>query len=309
MLFSALLVLGGLGLAPQTPSPAVPPPPPPPPVVQPAPAAPAPTVPPPPPPPVQATPAVAVPAPGPKVKGEPPKFAFTLGNKSENIVPCKHGSAATDEGKVEITPEDNVLKTVLTGGAGANVFLGAESTATHTLQVVQEFDITCSDPRVTEVVLTLESNLAGIIRSKHKASACVRLASARISPVGWASAPLGVCYPTLCVTGAQGYKYSEPAEPVKAPPLPLGHYVLQADFIVQATASGFLDAHSTAIFAPTSEAIDALEREHDPLKDEKHDDFGFSLTLKADSPPGFPPVARKKASKRVSSRPASYPTR
>ena len=69
-----------------------------------------------------------------------------------------------EDGKVEITTEDNQAKAVLTGAAGANVFLGAESTASLSVTVVQEFEVTCSDPAVNQVVLTLESNLLGFIR-------------------------------------------------------------------------------------------------------------------------------------------------
>lgn len=307
MTFSALLVLGGLGLAPGAPGAAVAPPLPVP-VAQPQPLR-------------VATNPAAQPQPlriatngddtsasGQKAEeksGPPPKYEFAPGGKNESIVPCTHGDAKVEDGKVEITPDDNSLKTVITGAAGANVFLGATSTATQTIQVVQEFEITCSDPSINQVVLTLESNLAGFIRSKHKASACVRLASATIAPVGWSTTPLAVSYPTLCVSGAQGYKYSEPLEPVKGPPMPLGRYVLQANFIIQATAEGFLDAHSTAIFCPESEALDPWEREHDPFVGDSHDDFGFTLTLKADTPEGSPPVAKKPpTSRRLSARAA-----
>lgn len=239
-----------------------------------------------------------------KEKEKAPKFEFTLGGKSESIVPYTHGDAKVEEGKIEITPEDNTLKAVLTGGAGANVFLGVESSASQSIQVVQEFEITCSDPAIKEVVLTLESNLAGFIRSKHKASASVRLASATVAPVGAATTPLAASYPAYVVSGAQGYKYTDPQEPAKGPAMPLGRYVLQANFVIEVTAAGFLDAHSTAIFVPESETLDGWEREHDPFKGDEHDDFGFSVTLNADSPPGFPSVSKKEPVKRTSARPA-----
>ncbi len=245
-------------------------------------------------------------------KKDAPKYEFKLGNKCESIVPCTHGDAKVEEGKVETTTEDNTLKTVLTGGAGANVFLGVESSALQAFQVVQEFEITCSDPKINQVVLTLESNLAGFIRSKHKASACVKLAGATITPVGCASTPLAVCYPALCVSGAtcnpQGYKYETPQDPAKTPQsMPLGQYVLQANFVIEVTAGGLLDAHSTAIFVPESEALDPWEREHDPYKGDSHDDYGFTLTLKAETPPGFPSVAKAKKKKQTPSLSARTP--
>jgi hypothetical protein len=299
MMFQGMLVLGWLSLAQVPPAPpSVPGPPP---VPVPAPAATAPAAP--------STPSAPEAPAAPTTAPEPPKYEFTLGARNECNSPCYHGSAKAADGKIELTPEDNVLKAVLGGAAGANVFLGTESTATLTLHVVQEFDVTCTDPAIDQVVLTLESSLKGFIRSKHKASACVRVASATIAPVGAADTPLAVTYPALCVGGVQccnggphGYKYENPADPVKTPPMPLGRYVLQADFVIQTTAAGLLDAHSTAIFIPESEDLDAWEREHDPFKGDSHDDFGFTLTLKADTPPGKPPVAHKKPARRVTTR-------
>ncbi len=345
MTLSGLFLLGWLGLAqqpvadvppppdtppaPATAAPAAeaPPAPPAPPTTEPAPAPPATAVPTPPadaapapktPAPTTPAPAVptfapAQPVPAPDASaqtGPAPKFEFTLGGKNEAIAPYTHGEAKAADGKFEITPEDNTLKTVITGAAGANVFLGINSSAIESVQVTQEFDITCTDPSITHVVLTLESNLLGIIRSKHKASATLRVASATISPVGATTAPLYVSYPAYMVTGAQGYKYSEPQPPMTSNPLPLGRYVLQANFVIEATAGGILDGHSTAIFVPESEDLDGWEREHDPFAGDSHDDYGFTLTLKADSPPGSRPVAKKRrANRTLASVPAVNPTR
>src|SRR4051794_10784777 len=171
MTFSAMLVLGCLGLAPSQPPDAAPTPPPTPSAtVPPAPTAPAVTTeePPPPPPPPPTG------APQPAAAAKAPTYTFTLLGKSECIVPCTHGDAKAEDGKAEVTAEDNQVKAVLNGAAGANVFFGAESTATLSVQVVQEFEVACSDASINQVVLSLESNLLGIIRGKHKASACVR---------------------------------------------------------------------------------------------------------------------------------------
>jgi hypothetical protein len=256
-------------------------------------------------PPVAPAPAAAAPAGQAGATGQvvpSPTFEFILGGKSENIVPTITHDAKVEDGKADITTEPNTLKCVITGAAGANVFLGAESEATESIQVTQEFDVTSSNPAISQVVLTLESSLNGFIRSKHKGTASVRLASATIAPAGYPSAPLYVSYPMYFVSGAQGYKYSDPQPPMTSPPLPLGHYVLQANFSLQATASGLLDGHATAIFVPESEALDPWEREHDPFAGDPHDDFGFTITLKADSPPGFPPVAKRKTPGRVALR-------
>ncbi|SIO01646.1 hypothetical protein SAMN05444166_2050 [Singulisphaera sp. GP187] len=310
MTFSAMLALGWLGLAPAQPE-LAPPPPAPTPAAAAASLAPRPVAVPEP----SSSANDAVPSPAPAESANPAKeskapiFTFTLGGKCENITPSTHGDAKGD-GKVDVEAGDNQVKAVLGAAAGANVFIGVESTATETVHLVQEFEISCSDTSISQVYLTLESNLLGFLRSKHKASAGVRLASATIAPVGWPTTPLAVSYPTVgvggpngCNGGPKGYKYETPLEPVKAPPMPLGRYVLHATFVVSASASGLLDAHSTAIFMTESEDLDAWEREHDPFKGDSHDDFGFTLTLKADAPPGFPAVTHRKSPKRISSQP------
>lgn len=305
MTFSALLALGWLGLAPTPTQPAPPTLPTSAPV-----AVPAPSI-------AAATDGdVAAPPSAPPEESKKsdkdakaPVYTFTLGGKCDRLTPFKHGDAKGD-GKVEVEAGDNELKSVLGAAAGANVFLGVESTATESVQLVQEFEITCSDPTIHQVFLTLESNLLGFLRSKHKASAGLRLASATIAPVGWTGAPLSVSYPTGCIGGPngcnggpRGFKYETPLEPVKSPAMPLGRYVLQANFVVTASAGGLLDAHSTAIFMAESEELDPWEREHDPYKGDAHDDFGFTVVLKADAPPGYPAVSHRKPAKRVASRP------
>ena len=70
----------------------------------------------------------------------------------------------------------------MTGTPAADSYLGCTSTATQTFHLVQEFEVTCSDPSVQTVSLTLDSSLVGYVRSTRKAAACVRLASATIAP-------------------------------------------------------------------------------------------------------------------------------
>src|SRR5262249_14394579 len=158
------------------------------------------------------------------------------------------GDAKTEEGKMEVTAEANTLKAVLIGGVGANVFFGFESVAAQTFQLVQEFEVTSNDPSVSSVTLTLESALVGFVRGKHKASSCVRLAGAPVAPAGGPAAVLAVSPPALCVcgppapcSGPYGRMSKDPLAPVTAAGLPLGRYVLNAQFILQATAGGLLD--------------------------------------------------------------------
>jgi hypothetical protein len=304
-LIAGCLVVGAaLSTAAQTappPAPVVPPPP----VVPTTPAPPSPPAPAVPTPP--ATEPGAVPAPpaapaAPAAEGatqpagqEGPSFEFGLRGEQKCIVPFKHGDAKTEEGKIEVTPDKNTLTVTMTGGVGANVFLGLHSEAMQTFRLIQEFEVSCSDTSVREMILTLDSKLVGYVRSKHKASACVRLASLTVTPSGSSSPVLSVSHPIPCVGNACGVldpplgsQSKDPLPAVRSQPLPMGTYVIDANFILTAFAEGFLDAHSTAIFSPEPTELDPWEREHDPFAGEKKDGYGFTTVLTAstvDAPP------------------------
>jgi hypothetical protein len=224
-----------------------------------------------------------------------PTFEFGLRGEDKCISPYTHGDAKTEEGKIDVVPEKNTLTVTLTGGVGANVFLGVHSEAMQSFRLLQEFEVTCSDSSVHEMILTLDSKLLGFVRAKHKASACVRLASLTITPVGTSSPILSVSHPLPCVGGAGGIcappvgsQSTDPLPAVRSQPLPLGTYLIDANFILTATAEGFLDAHSTAIFSPEPTELDPWEREHDPFAGEKKDGYGFTSVITAstvDAPP------------------------
>jgi hypothetical protein len=298
------------------------PPPPPPPVVG--------TVPPPPttpgatppPPPPTLTPEPAAPAAPAAPEADKDKeskpasdVTITLAGESKGITPCKHGDAKVEEGKIDVTTEANGLKAVLTGGVGANVFFGAESIATQSFVLVQEFDV--ASPSASAVTLNLESSLVGFVRGKHKGSACVRLASAMVAPSGSATAVVSLAHPALCVAGPSGHcagpygqMNKDPLPGTSSGPLPPGRYVLTAYFILQATAGGVLDGHSTAIFAPEPKELDPWEREHDMFKGEDKAGFGYNIAVTADAV-GAPPsgmaarlLAPKPRAARVASKPA-----
>ena len=223
----------------------------------------------------------------------PPPISFTLANASNNVTPYTQCDAKTEEGKIDVSTENNVLKVVMTGGVGANVFIGCESVATQCFQLVQEFEIASSDEKVREVTLAIDVGLVGFVRSKHKASACVQGACVTVYPLG-GGAPLTLTPNRPCVAGPNGHCVGpigainkDPLPTLTSPPLPLGRYVLQADLLLQATAAGFLDAHSTAIFSPEPKELDPWEREHDPYKGEDKAGYGLTTFITA-TPAGAP---------------------
>jgi hypothetical protein len=312
MKICAALILGGLcasaALAvaqpqPPTPAPTLPPPPPPPPPAATAPPPPAPTVPTPPPaseaapppPGAQAAPAEEKKAEEKKEEEKAPPFEFALQGKNEMIAPYTEHDGKVEEGKIDVATDKNTLTVTLTGGAGANVFLGAHSEAVQSFRLIQEFDVTSTDPAISQVVLSLDSKLVGFVRSKHKASACVNLASITVTPVGWGSTPLAASLPRPCVGGnahpcanPNGSMVKDPLPTITSPPMPLGRYVIDANFVITAEAGGLLDAHSTAIFSPEPKELDPWEREHNPYKGEDKTGYGFTTVITA-TPVGAPP--------------------
>ena len=83
------------------------------------------------------------------------------------------------------SPSPNALAAVLSGSVAANAYLGCPGSASERFQLVQEFEITCSDKNVKTAKMSLDSVLAGFVRSKHRAGTGTRLATARVCPVGF----------------------------------------------------------------------------------------------------------------------------
>ena len=104
----------------------------------------------------------------------------------------------------------------------------------------------CSDPSVQTVSLTLDSSLVGYVRSTRKAAACVRLASASITPGSWDGNPLVIAHPTHCAEDRGSAV--QPAPPLlQGPTMPLGRFTLVANFVLDTTASGVCNAHALPI--------------------------------------------------------------
>jgi hypothetical protein len=65
--------------------------------------------------------------------------------------------------------------------------------------------------------------------------------------------------------------------------LPVGKYVLVANFLIFAEATGFTNAHAVADFS-SDDLPDAWKQSTDPFKDVDRKDFGFIVTLNAAAP-------------------------
>jgi hypothetical protein len=220
--------------------------------------------------------------------GPPPVYTLNIGPRSACITPTIKRVAKADGGSIDVAlPAPNTISVVLTGLTAANSHLGCTSSASQCFRLIQEFEITCSDPKVTSVVLALDSVLAGYVRSKHKAGACVRLANASVRPASWDSTPLVIAHPPLCVSGTAAQLYNQHLPVVQGPPMPLGKYVLVANFVIDCTGGGLCDGHAVADFSPDAALPADWIRMRDPFQGAAKKSFGFSLLITA-APPSEP---------------------
>jgi hypothetical protein len=185
----------------------------------------------------------------------------------------------------------------MTGSVAANAFLGHTSTATETFHLEQEFEIECSDSATCFVRLTLESALVGFVRSKSKAGAGVKLASAKILAPGAIETPLVVVHPPACVEGDHGRLCNQHLPLIRVDKMPLGKYLLIADFAITTDAGGLTDGHSAADFSPTTALPADWVRTRDPFQGVDKKDFGFKLVLTADPPEPRKPGAMSSRTK------------
>ena len=212
-------------------------------------------------------------------------YTITLGPRTACATPKITKQARAEGGSTDVTtPAPNVLAMAMSGSVAANAFLGQTSTATETFHLEQEFEIECSDSATCLVRLTLESALVGFVRSKHKGGACVRMAQAKICVAGSPDSPLVVVHPPLCVDGDNGRLCNQHLPLIRVDKMPLGKYILVADFVLTSEAGGLLDGHSAADFSPSTSLPADWVRTRDPFQGVDKKDFGFKLVLTADPP-------------------------
>jgi hypothetical protein len=229
----------------------------------------------------------------------PPTFTITLGGRTACVNPTTKHFARADGGSIDVQgPGPGVLVASLCGSVAANAYLGHTGSAVESFQLVQEFEIACSDSSVSAVALTLDSSLVGFVRSKYKGGACVQVASATVTSAGLLASPLSIAYPPMCVAGTEARLCNQHTEPITGRSLPLGKYVLTAELVIEAEASGLCDGHSAADFSPTAALPADFVRLRDPFQNVDKKNFGLSITLTA-APADGPVTVRPPADKKV----------
>jgi hypothetical protein len=127
--------------------------------------------------------------------------------------------------------------------------------------------------------MSLDSVLSGFVRSRHRAGAGTRLATASVTPVGSTQPVMVITHPTLAALGNDGRHCNQHLPTLEVRGLPLGRYALTAEFVLEAEAFGIADAHSHADFSPSGSLPADWVRTRDPFQGVDKKNFGFSLTL------------------------------
>jgi hypothetical protein len=229
-----------------------------------------------------------------------PTYTIVLHTRNACVTPHARKLARAEGGFIDVTtPAPNVVAFAMTGTVAANSYLGCTGTASEKFQLVQDLEITCSDPKRTTVALTLDSALTGFVRGKGKAGACMRLAQVCLTPVGVAETPMSLSYPPLCIEGTAGQLCNQHLPPLEIPAMPVGRYTLTATFVLDTTASGICDAHAVADFSPDTSLPAEWVRTRDPFQGVSKKAFGFTATITAAAPAaGVPGVASTNADRR-----------
>ena len=218
-----------------------------------------------------------------------PIYAISLQSRHACVTPHTKLRARVDGGIIDVvTPSPQGLVVTMTGTAAADRCVGCTGAATAEFVFAQEFEITCSDPSVHTVALTLDSALVGFVRSHGHAGAAVRVAEVSVTPEGWDNTPLSLWYPPFGVAGKDGRLCNQHVPPVQDIPMPIGRYVISARFTLDAQAKGVCDDHAVADFSPTTSLPPDWVRTKDPFQGVSKSSFGFTFTLSA-APPSTNP--------------------
>ena len=158
----------------------------------------------------------AIPPLPPPAKLPDPTYTIALKTRHACVTPHAHRLARVEGGFIEVdAPVPNTVVATMTGTAAANSYLGCTGTATENFQLVQDFEITGSDPTIRTVALTLDTSLVGFVRSKGRAGAWVRRAEVSVTPVDSPGMPMVQAYPSLTVEGTGGQLCNQHLPPLE----------------------------------------------------------------------------------------------
>ena len=96
--------------------------------------------------------APALPPPAVTAATPPPTYTITLHTRNACVTPHSQKLARAEGGFIELTtPSPDTLTTTMTGTVASNSYLCTTGGASEKFQLVQDLEITCSDPKQTSV--------------------------------------------------------------------------------------------------------------------------------------------------------------
>lgn len=230
-------------------------------------------------------PALPPPAIADSIATPPPTYTIALQTRQACVTPHSQKLARAEGGFIDVVaPSPITVSMTMTGTVAANSYLCCTGTASETFQLIQDFEITCSNPDVRTVALTLDTSLIGFVRSKGRAGACVRRAEVSVTPAYQPGSSMAIAYPPLSVEGTGGQLCNQHLPPLEAPGMPVGRYSLVATFVLDTRASGVCDSHAVADFSPDTSLPPDWVRTRDPFQGVSKKSFGFTASITAAAP-------------------------
>ena len=219
-----------------------------------------------------------------------PTYQVELGGRDACVTPVRQFKGVTDAGSINVQSLPGGVLAVRMSGMTAGIsYLGCTSDAIERFHLVQEFEVTCSDPKASRCSLTLDSALVGYLATNRKGESGVRLAGARISPACCPEAAICVSHPTQFAASGGSRQCNPHLPPATGPAMPLGRYVLVADFVIEASAGGICNARAIADFSSSGKMPSEWVATRDPFQNTDKAGFGFFVTVTAAEPrPGEP---------------------
>src|SRR5437870_2090659 len=105
----------------------------------------------------------------------PPVVSITLGSRQGHVTPVRQGFTHTGGGNIDIAqPAADTVIITMTGAAMAGAHPCKDSLATVQFDLMQDLELSFSDPQLQRCQLTLEARLVGLLRSRR--SGCCKQA-------------------------------------------------------------------------------------------------------------------------------------
>ncbi len=212
---------------------------------------------------------------------ETPPVGIAIKTRQAHAEPFRQGFTHTGGGNIDVAqPTPDTLVINMTGVAVAGAHPCKDSTASLTFDLDQCFEITCDDPKIKRVKLTLEGRVIGLLRS-HKGGGTAQQGPAH---AGVSCGPLEVLsldLPCHCISGGDNLSVNDREGPAAAS-VPAGECHLRQSWAVSAVhpRSLLMCKAASAEFAPDP-ALDPLWISYwEPFHGASKKDFGFQVILK-----------------------------